>query len=99
MLKVFQMASSTFSNRATQVYIAPSPKLAVMGQLPPFLRTRRRSVIQARTVRTRIPMAINNYKNVRAFNKDLQTVCPMSPDGPRYQKQSQTEVLLTPHIC
>jgi hypothetical protein len=60
--QVFQMASLTFSTRATQVYIAPSPKLAVMGQLPPFLRTRERSAIQAWTIRTRIPMVINDYK-------------------------------------
>jgi hypothetical protein len=92
------MASFTFSNWATKVYIAPSPKLAVMGQLPLF-RARGQYAIQDRTVHTRIPMAINNYKNLRAFKKDLQMVCPMSSDSLRYQKPSQTEVLLTLHIC
>jgi hypothetical protein len=46
--KVFQMASYPLSTRATQVYIAPSPKTSRYGPIAPFLRTCRRSAIQAR---------------------------------------------------
>jgi len=82
----------------TRIYSLLS-KTSRYGSIAPFLRTCRRSAIQARTVRTRIPTAINGYKNVRAFKNDLRTVCPSRSDGPRYIKLSQNKVLLTLHIC
>jgi hypothetical protein len=87
-----------FNPGNTRIY-SPLSKTSRYGSIAPFLRTCGRSAIQVRTVRTRIPTAINGYKNVRAFKKDLRTVCPSRPDGPRYIKLSQNEVLLTLHIC
>jgi hypothetical protein len=63
-------------------YIYPLSKTSRYGPIAPFLRIRGRSAIKARTVRTRIPTDINNYKNVRAFKNDLRAVCPLRPDGP-----------------
>jgi hypothetical protein len=88
----------TFNSGNTSIYSTLS-KTSRYGPIAPFLRTCERSAIQARTVRTRIPTAINGYKNVRAFKNDLRTVCPSRSDGPRYIKLSQNEVLLTLHIC
>jgi len=88
----------TFNPGNTSIY-SPLSKTSRYGPIAPFLRTCGRSAIQARTVRTRIPTAINGYKNVRAFKNDLRTVCPSRSDGPRYIKLSQNEVLLTLHIC
>ena len=87
-----------FNPGNTRIY-SPLSKTSRYGPISPFLRTCGRSAIQARTVRTRIPTAINGYKNVRAFKNDLRTVCPSRSDGPRYIKLSQNEVLLTLHIC
>jgi hypothetical protein len=88
----------SFNSSNTSIY-SPLSKTSRYGPIAPFLRTRGRSAIQARTVHTRIPMTINSYKNVRAFKNDLRTVCPSRSDGPRYIKLSQKEVLLTLHIC
>ena len=88
----------TFNPGNTRIY-SPLSKTSRYGSIAPFLRTCGRSAIQARTVRTRIPTAINGYKNVRAFKNDLRTVCLSRSDGPRYIKLSQNEVLLTLHIC
>jgi hypothetical protein len=93
------MASFTLSTRATQVYKAPLSKTSSYGPIAPFLRTCGRSAIQVRTVHTRIPTAINGYKNVRALKNDLRTVCPSRSDGLPYIKLSQNDVLLTLHIC
>jgi hypothetical protein len=82
----------------TSIY-SPLSKTSCYGPIAPFLRTRGRSAIQAQAVRMRIPTTINGYKNVRAFKKDLQTVCPSRPNGPRYIKPSQNKGLLTLHIC
>jgi hypothetical protein len=87
-----------FNPRSTSIY-SPLSKTICYGPTTPFLRTSGQSVIQAQTVRTRIPTAINDYKNVRASKKGMRTVCPSRPDGPRYIKPSQTEVLLTLHVC
>ena len=86
-----------FNSGNTSIY-SPLSKTSRYGPIAPFLRTCGRSAIQARTVRTRIPTAINGYKNVRAFKNDLRTVCPSRSDGPRYIKLSQNDVLLTLHI-
>ena len=83
-----------FNPGNTRIYSLLS-KTSRYGPIAPFLRTCGRSAIQARTVRTRIPTAINGYKNVRAFKNDLRTVCPSRSDGPRYIKLSQNDVLLT----
>lgn len=88
----------TFNPGNTRIY-SPLSKTSRYGSIAPFLRTCGRSAIQARTVRTRIPTAINGYKNVRAFKNDLRTVCPSRSDGPRYIKLSQNDVLLTLLIC
>jgi hypothetical protein len=88
----------TFNPGNTRIY-SPLSKTSRYGSIAPFLRTCGRSAIQARTVRTRIPTAINGYKNVRAFKKDLRTVYPSRSDGPRYIKLSQNKVLLTLRIC
>jgi hypothetical protein len=87
-----------FNSGNTSIY-NPLSKTSRYGPIAPFLRTCGRSAIQAQTVRTRIPTAINGYKNVRAFKNVLRTVCPSRPDGPRSIKLSQNEVLLTLHIC
>jgi hypothetical protein len=97
--QVFQMASLTFSTRATQVCIAPSPKLVIMGQLPLFSAHTNDLQFKPGPFTARSPMAVNGYKNVRAFKNDLWTVCPSRSDSPRYKKPSQTEVLLTLHVC
>jgi hypothetical protein len=88
----------TFNPGNTSIY-SPLSKTSRYGPIAPFLRTCERSAIQAWTVRTRIPMAINGYKNVRAFKNDLRTVCPSRPDGLQYIKLSQNKVLLSLHIC
>jgi hypothetical protein len=88
----------TFNSGNTSIY-SPLSKTSCYGPIAPFLRTCGRSAIQAQTVRTRIPTAINSYKNVRAFKNYLQTVCPSRSNSPRYIKLSQNEVLLTLHIC
>jgi hypothetical protein len=88
----------TFNSGNTSIY-SPLSQTSCYGPITPFLRTCGRSAIQARTVRTRIPTAINGYKNVRAFKNDLRMVYPSRSDGPRYIKLSQNEVLLTLHIC
>jgi hypothetical protein len=87
-----------FNSSNTSIY-SPLSKTSRYGPIIPFLCTCGQSAIQARTVRTRIPTAINDYKNVRAFKNDLRTVCPSRSDGPRYIKLSQNKVLLTLHIC
>lgn len=87
-----------FNSGNTSIY-RPLSKTSRYGPVAPFLRTCGRSVIQARTIRTRIPTTINGCKNVRAFKNDLRTVCPSRSDGPRYIKLSQNKVLLTLHIC
>jgi hypothetical protein len=88
----------TFNSVNTSIY-SPLSKTSRYGPIAPFLRTCRRSAIQARTIRTRIPTAINSYKNCQSIQNDLRTVCPSRSDGPRYIKLSQNEVLLTLHIC
>jgi hypothetical protein len=90
--------NKTFILRNTSIY-SPLSKTSRCGPTAPFLRTCGRSAIQARTIRTIFPTAINDYKNVRASENDLQTVCPSRSDDPRYIKPSQTKVLLTLHIC
>jgi hypothetical protein len=87
-----------FNSSNTSIYI-PLSKTSRYGPIAPFLRICGRSAIQASIVRTRIPTAINGYKNARAFKNDLRTVCPSGSDGPRFIKLSQNEVLLTLHIC
>ena len=82
----------------TSIY-SPLSKTSRYGPIASFLRTCGRSAKQARTVHTRIPTAINGYKNVRAFKNDLRTVCPSRSDGPRYIKLSHNDVLLTLLIC
>jgi hypothetical protein len=86
------------STRATQVYIAPSPKLVVMGQLPLF-RAHADGCNTSLNRPHKNPNGYNGYKNVRTFKKDLRMVCPSRLDDLRYIKLSQNEVLLTLHIC
>jgi hypothetical protein len=78
----------------TSIY-SPLSKTSYYGPIAPFLHTR--TVFNSSPDRPH--KNPNGYKNVIAFNKDLRTVCPMNPNGPRYQKSSQTKVLLTLHIC
>ena len=87
----------TFNLGNTRIYSTLS-KTSRYGPIAPFLRTCGRSAIQAWIVRTRIPTAINGYKNVRAFKNDLRTVCPSRPDSPRYIKLSQNDVADSAHL-
>jgi hypothetical protein len=67
---------SPFNLGNTSIY-SPLSKTSHYGPIAPFLRTRGQSAIQSRTVRTRIPTAINGYKKCQNIQKRLADGLPL----------------------